>query len=388
MKKVIHFIRKKSHLKASFIQNQIVNHINYEPYVVFRQKQKNNIIDGGFARDLGKNIEILNLGEKESFFERIIFRYLKRLSKKQKTNLHQKIKEIQPNILHFHYGTDAGIYLKTLKNFHIPKVVSFYGYECSGFPKRFWGFGKKYLQTRVYRYADKIFAMSPDMKKDIIATGCPEDKIIIHYHGSNVNHFKQNHEYQKKGHINFLIISGFVPQKGHIFLLRAFAKAYKKNPDIRLTIVGAGELESKIKQTIQELNLEDIVKMPGPVIYGSEEHKNYFKTHDVFIHPSLTDINGDKEGIPGAIIEAMAAGLPVISTYHAGIPYVIENKKAGLLVQEWDIEQLSESILSLANSNALRQNYGQEAQKYALAHLDLYKKEQELEDIYRMLEKK
>ena len=67
----------------------------------------------------------------------------------------------------------------------------------------------------------------------------------------------------------------------------------------------------------------------GPTVYASEEHKKYLQNADVFVHPSVTDVNGDKEGIPGAIVEAMAAGLPVISTYHAGIPNIIKNNKTG-----------------------------------------------------------
>jgi len=64
--------------------------------------------------------------------------------------------------------------------------------------------------------------------------------------------------------------------------------------------------------------------------------------------------NGDKEGIPGTIIEAMSCGLPIVSTYHAGIPYVIENNKTGLLVKEWDLDALGTAIKSTIDSQALR----------------------------------
>ena len=102
----------------------------------------------------------------------------------------------------------------------------------------------------------------------------------------------------------------------------------------------------------------------------------------MFIHPSVTDRKGYKEGIPGAIVEAMAAGLPVISTYHAGIPYIIKNHETGLLIREWDYEDLVKSILELTENLQLRKTLGQNGQDYALKYLNLSIKESELEKIY------
>ena len=117
---------------------------------------------------------------------------------------------------------------------------------------------------------------------------------------------------------------------------------------------------------------------------ASEEHKQYLCDADVFIHPSVTASNGAKEGIPGSIVEAMASGLPVISTFHAGIPYVIKNEDTGILVDEWDIEALSKSILKMADAN-LRKDLGLRAQEYAAKNLDVEEKGKDLENIYRSL---
>ena len=382
--KVLHFIRKNSQLKASFIKNQIVNHIDFEPAVIFRET-RNKESDGGFAGDISNDIPFINLGEDENAFERQLFRGLKRLSRRQEKKLLKIVTTINPDILHFHYGTDAGIYLKSLRTVKKPKVVSFYGYECSGFPRRFLGLGKVYLKKQVYPYADKVFAMSPDMKKDIVAGGCPAEKVRVHYYGTEVWRFRQEHDYECSEKCRFLIVSGLVPQKGHMFLLKAVVRASQTNRRISLTIVGDGPLRDDIAKFVRENELGSMVALPGPVVYGSDEHLRYLADHDVFIHPSVTDVNGDKEGIPGAIVEAMAAGLPVISTKHAGIPYVIENEQTGLLVGELDIDALTKAILKMAESPDLRKRIGLEAQKHALFNLDLMKKEQELEKIYSEL---
>ncbi|HCI55017.1 MAG TPA: glycosyltransferase [Bacteroidales bacterium] len=379
--RVLHLIRKKSQLKSSFIQNQILNHIDFEPFVVFRFNNSKN--SSGFVEINEDNLNLLDLSDSETFPDRLCFFLFKRISKRQSKVLLNYINKNEINILHFHYGSDAGIYVPLLKVTKLPSVVSFYGYDCSGFPKRTFGLGNFWLKKRVFRFVFKVLAMSPDMKRDLIELGCHENKIILQYHGVDVHKFKSIHKYYNVDNlIKFLIISGLVPKKGHKFLLKSFVKAYEKNNNIRLTIIGKGPLFEEISGFIKKNNLEEIVELIGPVIYGSQEHIEYFNSHDVFVHPSVTDKNGDKEGIPGAIIEAMAAGLPVISTYHAGIPYIIENEITGLLVKEWDINALSEAIIKMADSQYLREKLGKAGQEYALTNLDLKNKEIDLENIY------
>lgn len=387
-RRVLHFVRKKSQLKASFIQNQIVNHIDFEPVVIFRQGDIKSTYGGGFAEEIISDIKVIDLGDDETLFEKNLFRFCKQLSFRQCKKLRGLVQQIQPDILHFHYGTDAGIYLKALKGISIPTVVSFYGYECSGFPKRFFGFGKQYLKTLVYNHADLVLAMSPDMRNDIKKTGCSINKILVHYHGAYVQKFCQSPMVRQGSECRFLIISGLEPQKGHAFLLKAFKNAFEINQNISLTIVGNGQLQQKIRHLIFESNLSQAVQFPGAVKYGSVEHRYYLRSHDVFVHPSVTDVNGDKEGIPGAIVEAMAAQLPVISTYHAGIPYAVESEKTGILVKEWDIGQLTQSILRMAESKDLRENLGKAGQNYVMENLDLMKKEKRLERIYVNLSSK
>jgi len=382
MNRVAHFIRKSSQLRASFIQNQILNHINYKPVIVYKYHSDKS--DGGFAEFDNYSIPVLNLWNESGLFSRLLFRYFKKITSKDVKKIKMFLKEHDVNILHFHYGTDAGIYQSFLKKNRIPSVVSFYGYECSGFPKRFFGFGKYYLRHRVFPFISRVFAMSPDMKKDLLSIGCPESKIEVHYYGTDVQKFNINNNYSDNEITKFLIISGLVPQKGHIFLIESFKRAFEKNKKIELYIYGDGMLKERILKIIYDHNMQ-YVKYKGKVIYGSEIHLKLLKEADVFVHPSVTDTNGDKEGIPGAIIEAMAAGLPVISTYHAGIPYVIEDKETGLLVKEWDYKALAESILLLANNTVLRKKIGENAKKYAIRNLDLFMKEMDLETIYNSM---
>lgn len=379
-KTVAHFIRKNTQLRSSFIQNQILNHIDYKPVIIFKYESNKN--DGGFAEFNNSEIPILNLWDERDIYSKTLYKYTKLITNKDVKKINEFLKRHKVDILHFHYGTDAGVYYPFLKQTSIPSVVSFYGYDCSGFPKRLFNYGKYYLKKRVFPYISRIFAMSEDMKNDLIKINAPEEKILVHYYGSDVKKFDLSRKYSNNSIITFLIISGLVPQKGHLFLLKSFNEAYKENKNIRLRIFGSGKLENEIKNFIKKNNMSEYVEFLGKLTYGSDQHLTELQNADVFIHPSVTDKNGNKEGIPGAIVEAMAAGLPIISTFHAGIPYVIEDGITGLLVNEWDVRALTQRILELAAKPELRKRIGESAKRYAILNLDLFAKEKELERIY------
>lgn len=379
--KVLHLLRKNTHLKASFILNQIRNHYEFKPMVAYYE-MRDKTFDGGFSEVEQVDFDVIALDDNQSLLSKIKYKVFKRISPKAQKSLLSLVMKQSPDVIHLHYGTDAGLYLSFLHKLSIPTFVSFYGYECSGFPKRFFGLGRLYLNAFVFKYATHVFAMSEDMKKDLVSLGCPAEKVIVHYYGTDVQHFYTERKHQNKEIVRFLIISGFTPQKGHKYLIKAFSEACKENNNIRLSIVGAGPLEGEINNQVRELNLESVIDLPGAVVYGSDNHLAYFKSHDVFVHPSVTDVNGDKEGIPGAVVEAMAAGLPIITTYHAGIPYIIEDERDGLLVPEENIVLLKEGMLRLANDAELRQILSDNAQKRALSELDLLKNESELESSY------
>lgn len=301
--------------------------------------------------------------------------------------LHEFINDNGIDICHFHYGTDCGVYSPLTKKLKIPSIVSFYGYDAFSFPKRFCGYGKIYLHNRVFSQVDSILAMTEEMKNDLLKIGCPAEKIIVHYHGvpSGIfNGLKKTYE-QSNEKFTLLNISYLDPVKGHIFIFKALKLLVGKGfTNIKLKIIGHGYYEPVLNKFICENNLNTYVDFLGPLPYGSEAMLSEIKNADAFIHPSVVT-GDDKEGIPGALVEAMFAGLPVISTYHGGIPYIIEDNKTGILMKEWDVESLAKAILKFMNNQKLRERIGKAGQEYALTHLALHEKELELESIYEQL---
>lgn len=380
--KVLHLTRKpfQFSLGTSFIYLQIKNHINFNPFqgcCIDYPPQLDN------ASTLYSNgIEIFC----KKFYDKIYFKLFKHISKKTAKNINEYINFNDISIIHFHYGSDATIYKNLIKILKVPFVVSFYGYDYTSFPKLYLGLGKILLNHIVFKYSNYILAMSPDMKNELIKLGCNENKILVHYFGNETNIFcNKNRIYNKTKKMKLLIVANLTEKKGHLFLLKALVKLKNINCEFYLTIVGEGILENKIKQFVSENNLSENVEYKKNIPYGTQEMINEYLNADIYVQPSITSKNNDKEGIPGAMIEAMASGLPIVSTYHAGIPYIIKDNETGLLVNEWDINHLCDNIFNLITNSKLRERLGMAGQEYVLNELDINIKIKELENIYSLV---
>lgn len=378
--KVAHLARKFLPPTASFIYNQIVRHEAYDPFIIYCEETPSV-----FKERLEK--EYPHYQAVHGPIGNSMYKYLRMLSPADKVKLENHIRQSGAALAHIHYGVDALVYAETLKNLDIPVLVSFYGYDCTSFPNRWRGYGKRWLQQKLFSNPaiTAYTAMSPDMKEDLVRLGCPEDKIIVHYHGSDPRPFFQERKYPNKKDVRLLIICSLTEKKGHLFLLKAFKQAAARtDKNLYLDIAGEGELREAIEEFIRQENIKN-VKLHGLVAYGSEQHHALLREADIFVHPSITTAKGEKEGIPGALIEARSSGLPVIATYHAGIPYIVEHGETGMLARENAVHELAEYIVTLADNRELRQKLGEQGQAYTLEHLDVAEKEKDLEKIYDQL---
>lgn len=141
----------------------------------------------------------------------------------------------------------------------------------------------------------------------------------------------------------------FNRKKGLEYALRACAELKKRGIDYHFTIVGTGPLETELNLLIAELALQDFVTLEG--FQPQEKVKEILDCSDVFLLPSVTASNGDMEGIPVALMEAMSNGLPVVSTKHSGIPELIENNESGWLANEKNSIQLADILQNIAKGN-------------------------------------
>ena len=136
-------------------------------------------------------------------------------------------------------------------------------------------------------------------------------------------------------------------------------------------LIGAGELFEVSQNMVNSLKLTDNVVLPGGL--ERSEIISYFKESFLMIQHSLVAGNGDSEGTPVGIIEAMAAGLPIVSTYHAGIPDVVIENESGFLVEEGDIETMAQKIITIVKDRDLAKAFGNSGKAIILNDFTLEK---------------
>ena len=184
---------------------------------------------------------------------------------------------------------------------------------------------------------------------------------IIHkiYHGLDTKLFAYNYkeaiDKQDKSLPVLLSVGRLVEKKGFDYLIQACSLLKARGRQFQCQIVGGGDddVKAKLVSLIKDLDVEDTIKLHGAVT--QEELRDIFKNATVFALPCLVVDNGDRDGIPNVLVEAMSMHVPVISTDISGIPELIDNNVNGLLVPEKNAEAMADAIERLLLDSVLRQ---------------------------------
>ena len=170
------------------------------------------------------------------------------------------------------------------------------------------------------------------------------EKIFHVYHGINLQKW-ENVNITKKNNlksISILSIARLIEKKGLIYLLKAIKELKNRKEEVNCLIIGEGFLKNKLKKFINDNQLQGNVKIE-PYL-SQAELKQYYSIADIFVLPSIIASNGDRDGIPNVILEAMASATPVISTNISAIGELIKNNENGILVPEKDSISLANAI--------------------------------------------
>ncbi len=158
----------------------------------------------------------------------------------------------------------------------------------------------------------------------------------------------------------------FALKKGQAYLLQAMPQIVQRQPEARLALIGFGPLQEALEKEVHSLGLEDRVHFLGKVPH--DEMPDYFAAADVFVLPSIVSPSGDTEGLGVALLEALAAGTPVVASRVGGIPDIVKDRKTGLLVPEKQPEALAEAILQLLEQPALSARLAEEGRRHIERH--------------------
>lgn len=168
------------------------------------------------------------------------------------------------------------------------------------------------------------------------------------------------------GVVRCAAVGRMVEKKAPLVLLEAFRRAAREDPALRLEYVGGGELFEAASRFVGEHGLEQRITLHG--VRPPEFVHDLLRRSDLFLQHSVTAANGDEEGLPVAVLEGMAHGLPVISTRHAGIPDAVIDGETGCLVDEGDAAGMAAAIVHLGRDAALRTRMGEAARARVAAH--------------------
>ncbi len=262
-------------------------------------------------------------------------------------------------VLHVYFGNIAVQLLPFLRVLPWPFVVSFHGADAGVDTERPAYRGQL---REVFERATLVMARSESLLARLAELGCPPAKLRMNRTGIPLEEvpFLQRTP-PADGSWRFFQACRLVEKKGLPVALEAFARVREKYPRAEFTIAGEGPLRESLDAQCQRLGLADAVHFRG--FLPMEGLVREMHAAHVFLHPSETSADGNREGVPNAMLEAMATGLPVVATTHGGIPEVITDGENGLLAGERDPGGLTAKILALLESPALYRELSEAAHR-------------------------
>jgi glycosyltransferase involved in cell wall biosynthesis len=253
-------------------------------------------------------------------------------------------------------------------------VVHFHGFDANDKATL-----DKYLPAyqQMFKTVKGIIAVSRDMRNKLIDFGADPDKVIFNSCFVNTSLFTLGKP--ENNDKIFMAVGRFTAKKSPFSTIKAFHKVLQTVPDAKLKMIGEGELWDEAKALIKELGIESQVELLG--VKRPTEIIDLLKTARVFVQHSMFAPNGDSEGTPVSILEASAVGLPIVSTYHAGIKDAVVHEKTGFLVNEGDWEQMANYMTQLINNPELCGEMGRSARQHMEDYYEMSKRVDTLREI-------
>jgi colanic acid/amylovoran biosynthesis glycosyltransferase len=231
--------------------------------------------------------------------------------------------------------------LRALGLLDLPIVTTFHGYDLSAAITS----GRSGRYAQLFRHGILSLPISEYWAERLRGLGCPADRIVVHHMGIDPERLAfRARSASDNGPVRLISVGRLIEKKGHRFTIQALAALRQRNPGLAFTldIVGEGPEAADLKAEVARLGVADRV-----TFHGGLPHDRTLALLDaasIFVLPSVTAASGDMEGIPVSIMEAMAQGLVVVSTFHSGIAELVEDGKSGVLVPERDVPALADAI--------------------------------------------
>lgn len=253
------------------------------------------------------------------------------------------------------YGFNGADITPIAKALGLPLIVHFHGHDAHHGIRL-----EPYLERyrSMFDYADRLLSVSDSMTRALVALGAKEEKIVYNPYGAREYFFDVQPDYRK----TLLAVGRFADIKAPYLTLMAFKQVAAIDTDAHLVMIGDGPLFEACKSLVKTWQLESQVTFTGALTH--DEVLPYFGQACAFVQHSVTTSYGDSEGMPNSILEAQAAGLPVVSTRHAGILQSVIEGETGLLVDERDVDGMTDCMRRVLADGELCKKMGDRARQH------------------------
>jgi colanic acid/amylovoran biosynthesis glycosyltransferase len=240
---------------------------------------------------------------------------------------------------------------------HAGATIGMYAAWLLGVPFSFTGHAADLFRDRValkdkIRRANFIIAISNFHRRLYIQNGAREEQLHIVFCGIDVKQFPMRAAQRAIPPLRILSVGRLIEKKGFHLLIDACRLLQDHGTEFECVIAGSGPMEVELRRRIASLDLQDRVIITGKAVL-QEALPQFLTEGDVFVQPCIWSRDNDVDGTPRTLMEAMACGLPCVSTRIVGIPDIIVDGQSGLLVAPDDPQELAEAIGRLLDDNNL-----------------------------------
>ncbi|MGB3201170.1 MAG: glycosyltransferase, partial [Nodosilinea sp.] len=286
------------------------------------------------------------------------------------------------DIIHCQFGTQGyrGLAFKRLLRPAPRLLLMFRGFDISRYVEE----GGDRVYRQLFHHVDYCLANCDFFRQRVLALGWPTDRIAVHFSGLDINKFTFRPRQLAPGQpIRIATTGRLVEKKGLEFAIRAVAQQAQRHPNLTYTIIGDGPLRSALQQLIVDLRADAYIHLVG--WKNEAEIVEILERCHLFVAPSVTAADGNQDAPINVLKEAMAMGLPVLSTYHGGIPELVEDGVSGFLVPERDAEALAERLSYLLDHPEQWPELGQAGRQFVERYFDMQKLNDRLVQVYARL---
>lgn len=362
------------------VYRQIAGLQSFEPIILTHKRR--NAADFPFEEDRVVTLARPKTRELRRFWSRRITHRPWQLYASEVNAIETVLRKRDAKILHIWFG-HIGMHLVPLLRSltrPCPAVVSFHGADAGVDLHKP---GHRTAATAVFENADAVLVRSQSLGDELCQLGCEPRKIRLQRTGLPLDEWPlvEGRRPPADGAWHLVQTCRLIEKKGLDVTLRALATARKNFPRLRLTFAGEGPLRGELEALARQLGIAEAVQFSGFLDRGAM--RALYGAAHVFVHPSRMGTDGNREGVPNALLEAMATGLPVVATRHGGIPEAVDDGSQGFLVAENDVEATADRLLKLLGDDSLWQAMSAAARPKVCADFEQSAQVAALENIYR-----